>query len=467
VAVPGEESVEARVLGQECTLRVNPSGEELTVTREVGTNDCDEKCRAFLEDRGNMIARRKLDMKHLQDDIAAKQAGFEDDVNIDENQVGKELTELFAIRGNHKRELKELEGFGEKKISFKQTSKGETVVLPLGKLAQVRFFDHTVMYRKGPLVAEAVQVSEMVVSRTISLSAWQADHIVCEHVKTINYGPDDEPLNAPVCVTVSGNELFVGDDNGVSVYTLGGSFVRSFDVGTTGEPTAVAVDGEKLFVTIDKSHQVFVCSKNDGKLLRIIGRPGLEVADLSAPGSEERELRKLGGPGSGEGELSSPVGLAIGQNQLYVADADNNRVSVFALDGVFSKFIGEKGSGDGELKNPRGVAVSGGFLYVTDASHRVLVFRTDGSFVRAFGSKGSRDGRFNKPIGVAVAGDSVFVADAGNHRVSVHQSDGTFLRVFGEQGYGDGRFAFIMGIAVANGHVYVTDICSNSVQVFC
>lgn len=42
---------------------------------------------------------------------------------------------------------------------------------------------------------------------------------------------------------------------------------------------------------------------------------------------------------------------------MIVADAGNNRLSVFTTEGKFVRTIGRKGSGPGEFVGPRGVAV--------------------------------------------------------------------------------------------------------------
>jgi hypothetical protein len=67
-------------------------------------------------------------------------------------------------------------------------------------------------------------------------------------------------------------------------------------------------------------------------------------------------------------------------------------------------------------------------LYVLDAgNHRVSVFGPDGRFVRQIGRRGNGPGEFSMPIGVAISADGrVVVQDAGNGNLSVFGRDGTF-----------------------------------------
>jgi hypothetical protein len=455
VAMPGHESVETKVFGQECTLRVDADGETLTATRWVHTTNRDEKCRTFVADRANQIERRKLDRAALHQDITDKLDGLEDEYqDIDDKSVGKELADLIALRGKHKAELKVLEGFDEVTVPFERRSQGESVVLGLEKLVQVSFFTHSVMYRKGPLEPEAVQLLDVVESHTTLLSAWQAEQIDGTYVSTIGSGPGsgNGQLNKPLGVAVSGDCVFVGDrdNHRVNVYGRDGSFVRSIGSGPgagDGElnrPTGVAVAGDHLFVSDCMNDRVCVFSKGNGTFVRAIGY----------------------GEGSDEGQLDGVQDLEVSGDHVFVVEHRNHRVSVFGVDGGFVRVIGSEGSGDGELQGPIGVAVADDLVFVTDDNHRVSVFRTNGSFVRVFGSQGSGNGEFEFPRGAAVVGDRVFIVDAGNRRVSVHQLDGTFVRAFGSEGAGNGQFDAPDSIAVAGDRVYVSDRTNQRLEVF-
>ena len=76
-------------------------------------------------------------------------------------------------------------------------------------------------------------------------------------------------------------------------------------------------------------------------------------------------------------QLNFPVGITLdGRGNVFVADANNNRVQEFDQTGNFVQIIGSAGSGDGQLNNPFGVAVDGsGNLFVVDTlNNRIVKF---------------------------------------------------------------------------------------------
>jgi DNA-binding beta-propeller fold protein YncE len=116
-----------------------------------------------------------------------------------------------------------------------------------------------------------------------------------------------------------------------------------------------------------------------------------------------------------------PEGVAVDSSgNVYIADANNNRIQKFTSTGQFITKWGSSGSGDGEFYYPCGIAAdSRGYVYVVDRSNaRIQKFTSDGKFITKWGSGGSDDGEFLNPYGVAVdmSGD-VYVADIYNFRI--------------------------------------------------
>ena len=140
-------------------------------------------------------------------------------------------------------------------------------------------------------------------------------------------------------------------------------------------------------------------------------------------------LFHFGIAGSGEGELDSPSGLAFDSaDNVYVADAYNNRVQKFTGDGQFIQVIGSQG--EGALSLPWGLATdSRDNLYVADFGNDCIKkFSAQGDFLARFGSSGRGDGQFTRPASVAVDKDGyIYVADWGNERVQVLDADGNFV----------------------------------------
>ena len=59
---------------------------------------------------------------------------------------------------------------------------------------------------------------------------------------------------------------------------------------------------------------------------------------------------------------------------VYVADHDNDHISVFTAHGVFIRHFGHQGSGEGEFNKPYGITVDMlGNLYVSDSGNNRVV----------------------------------------------------------------------------------------------
>ena len=117
------------------------------------------------------------------------------------------------------------------------------------------------------------------------------------------------------------------------------------------------------------------------------------------------------------GNLKRPRGVAVCNDDIFIADRYSNCVKVFSMHRGFSRVIG----GDrNQLNNPWGVAVYEDAVYVTDAGKsQVSKFRISGELVRKSGFKGAREGEFMNARGLFVNQDAVYVCDQGNNRVQV------------------------------------------------
>jgi hypothetical protein len=135
----------------------------LVITHLVRSDDREKRCRTFVEDRDNKIEGAKLDMKALQVDISTKLAEFEDEyLDTEPGDIEKGLSDILALRGKHKAELKSLESYADTQVASTQTTRGESVVLDLKELVQVGFFEEPVVYLQSPLVAAPVKITELV-----------------------------------------------------------------------------------------------------------------------------------------------------------------------------------------------------------------------------------------------------------------------------------------------------------------
>jgi len=211
--------------------------------------------------------------------------------------------------------------------------------------------------------------------------------------------------------------------------------------------------------------EVFVADSRNGRI---------QVFDLNG-----RFLRTFGRPGESIGELGRPMNLTIQEGMLYVAEYFNDRVQVFKLDGTPIRIIGSAGNGKGEFNSPGGIGVAeNGDLFVADFyNQRVQQLREDGSFIKQWGKTGevgSSAGQFNYPTDVAVASDgTIFVADGYNDRIQAFSATGIFLDKWGGPfamnifGPFRGWFATVTDITIGPAqNLFVADFYNHRIQKF-
>lgn len=241
-------------------------------------------------------------------------------------------------------------------------------------------------------------------------------------------------------------------------------------------PTSVALDSEGIaYVSDEWLNRVSIYDREHGNWVGMWGIPG------DAPG-----------------EINRPAGLAFDKNDnLYMVESRNHRVSVFTKDGRYQFGWGCQGDGDGEFNLPWGIEIDdNGDVYVADwRNDRVQKFAPDGTFLMKIGKSGDGEGEFNRPTGVAVDKDGhIFVTDYKNDRVQVFRADGSYITTMRGQaglskwgaervtldptiaqardralGLTEREGAFQGPIAVEvddDGHVFVLECARHRVQVF-
>lgn len=297
--------------------------------------------------------------------------------------------------------------------------------------------------------------------------------------------PSADNLNNPTAVALdSQGGLFITDrdnhrmlyyanDGNTSadrVYGQYGSFATNMtnNDGTAnyGEPSrdnlgvyilGVAVDSQDgVYVSDSANHRVlYYANDGDTSADRVYGQQG----DFASAVRNRNSAGYIGEPSADT--LTFPRGLAVdGQDGLYVADRDNNRVLYFANDGntsadrvygQYGNFAANVETNDGggnigqpttdNLSHPKSVAVdASGGVYVTDSLHHRLLYFAPGGDTTAdvvYGQFGSfstavlnNDGggqsgapsadNLNLPQGILVGADgSLLITDTGNNRMIV------------------------------------------------
>ncbi len=182
-------------------------------------------------------------------------------------------------------------------------------------------------------------------------------------------------------------------------------------------------------------------------------------------------IADLGRFGMGDGQFVWPMAIALDSDEnIYVTDENQHRITVMDKDGQFLNKWGESGSDEGQLRGPAGLVVSSdnNVLVVDSQNHRVQKFTKDGHYLGGWGAEGSNPGQFKKPWGICTDGEgNVYVADWKNDRVQKFSADGKYLLEFGETTEGVGILNRPTSVAVdSEGDVYVADWGNHQVKVY-
>lgn len=233
----------------------------------------------------------------------------------------------------------------------------------------------------------------------------------------------------------------------------------------------------------------------DGKYLFVADVGNNRVAIL-----DPDSLALLGEFGSGHQSGTNDVDFDA-QGKAYVADTHNNRVTIYAMDGIRAQLVGELAQG---FRGPDGVLIHpNGRTYIAGAwSHNVVVFDNGKVVGELTGLASPHDLALtpNSGIWLADAGNdrmmllspdlvikrelkgapyefdgvryqavladgTLIVADKNNHQVKFIAADGTLQLVLGSgrAGRGAGQFTTPEGVEVRGTTLWLSDSGNNRI----
>ena len=155
---------------------------------------------------------------------------------------------------------------------------------------------------------------------------------------------------------------------------------------------------------VSKDNKLFVCDSSNHRI---------QVFD-----TELNLVKVFGRKGSRNGCFKLPADVDFdNRGNIFIPDNLNHRIQVLDPNGSFLYSFGKKGSGQGELKYPACLRIDGDNdeLYVTEfGNNRVSVFNTSGRIITTFGEQHLR-----LPKGIAIDQDGYVYVCNGKTNVMV------------------------------------------------
>jgi DNA-binding beta-propeller fold protein YncE len=214
------------------------------------------------------------------------------------------------------------------------------------------------------------------------------------------------PGTVPGCLGTNANPIHHFDESGKEIRSFGaGMFVwphgiyvdRDGNVWVT-DARLPSADELKKFPGEDKKGSAVVKFSPEGKVLMILGKPGVKG---NPPEALTEPTDVVTDPANGD--------VYVAESHTDVEDPNLvGRISVFDHNGKFLRIIGKTGTGPGEFRTPHGLEFdSQGRLIVADRhNHRIQILTKDGKYIGEYRE-------FGRPSGLAIdRNDMIYVADS-------------------------------------------------------
>lgn len=190
-------------------------------------------------------------------------------------------------------------------------------------------------------------------------------------------------------------------------------------------PYDLTVRGEKLFIVMAGTHQIWVLNMDTGRIGKFVGTGKEARVDGALP----------------EAAFAQPSGISSDDSNLYIADSENSAIRKIRLSGevrvttLAGGDLFDFGDQDGEaarvrFQHPLGVLNYKGKLYVADTyNHKIKLCDPLTGFTKTLagdGQAGKRDGKsaqFFEPSGLSAYKNKLYISDTNNHRIRVFNID--------------------------------------------
>ena len=262
------------------------------------------------------------------------------------------------------------------------------------------------------------------------------------------YGIGDKKLRAAgIAIEEDSKLIFIADclNSRFQIVSFEGQFITRFGQDTLKYPWGITVSTEHIYITDRGLHALLQFDRNRYELVMRTGTQGTE-----------------------DGQFNKPSGLCIDYNgDVFVADSENSRVSVFSKDLLFISNIGI-----GQLKSPSDVNLTpDSVVVVLDASPKCVHFYSkNGQLLNSCISQGQEPHCLVKsPFFFCLdLFGNIIISDCCNHRIKIFSQSEQLIHTIGREGKGIGEFMEPLGICISKLGItfVVSDNPNFSIQCF-
>jgi len=205
----------------------------------------------------------------------------------------------------------------------------------------------------------------------------------------------------PMGIDSDQNNIYVAETTQVTILNLNFEIISSWklpveiDWGFRG----LKVDNKRIYLTILGSQHIFICDRDDGKVLQIWG-------------NTKKSSKK--------GEFNDPSGLTVNKNYVYICDCNNH--SIQSLTKEIGQFMIQWGdSKESTIVYPRSIYLDdlSEILYIGD-NYSVQLFSKDGICLQRLGDRAGKNiDQFDEVSGICIIDELLYVSDYYNSRIQI------------------------------------------------
>ncbi|MFT5657272.1 MAG: tetratricopeptide (TPR) repeat protein/DNA-binding beta-propeller fold protein YncE [Gammaproteobacteria bacterium] len=177
--------------------------------------------------------------------------------------------------------------------------------------------------------------------------------------------------------------------------------------------------------------------------------------------------------GSDPGELDAPrTVVASVNNRIYVADRDNEQITVFNDQGLFLRSFARDGSGGKDIQKPTHISIDAKEnIYVLEGQDRFSVYDLQGNLIERFKTKHLKDQFEGIPKFVAMTADlsgNLYLADQVTSQITIFDwRKKEVIQRFGALGQSRAQYRHITQLSVnSRGQIAILDTKNKKVEVF-